>query len=217
MYVYKILNEITGDFYIGKTARTLQQRFKQHQYDAKRGSETIIHRAMRKYGFENFSIQVLEQVEDDLDSKECLWIERLDPLYNMTSGGEGGDTSKSPKYKEYMKMRSELISGENNPFYGKRHTEETKRMISEKKKGTKVSEETKEKLRAANTGKKMSPESIAKSAAAKAKTYYLTDPEGNSIVVNNLSEFCRENGLDQGNMNAMYKGKYKSCKGYTRT
>ena len=33
-------------------------------------------------------------------------------------------------------------SGENHPFYGKHHTEETKQRISETKKGTKLSEET---------------------------------------------------------------------------
>jgi group I intron endonuclease len=216
MYVYKITNDITGDFYVGKTIRSLDARYRQHKNDSKRGSETIIHRAMRKYGFENFSIEVLEEVDSDLDNREVYWISELDPLYNMTSGGEGGDTSKSTKYQEYMKLHSELMSGENNPFYGKRHTEETKLLISEKKKGTKMSAETKRKISKANIGKKMSAESIAKTSEANSKTYYLTDPEGNDIIVSNLSEFCREHNLDQGNMNAMYHGKYKSCKGYKK-
>lgn len=42
--------------------------------------------------------------------------------------------------------------GENNPFYGKKHTIETKNRISEQKIGSKVTEETKEKLRIAFSG-----------------------------------------------------------------
>lgn len=59
--------------------------------------------------------------------------------------------------------------GESNPFWGKRHTEETRRILSEKAKertgeanpffGRQHSEETKEKLRAANVGKKRKPHS----------------------------------------------------------
>ena len=44
-------------------------------------------------------------------------------------------------------------SGENNPFYGKKHTEESKRKMSETKKGTKLSDETKEKLKEKISGK----------------------------------------------------------------
>lgn len=216
MYVYKIVNKINGDFYIGKTSKSIESRWKQHLYYANKGSETYLYKAMKKYGVDNFSIELLEEVEKDLNIREIFWIEKLEPKYNMTSGGDGGDTSNTPKYKEYMKLHSKLISGENNPFYGKKHTEETKRKISEKKKGSKHTEESKKKISAANLGRKMPRDAVERVRLKISKTYYLTDPEGNDIVVTNLSEFCRKMGLDQGNMSAMYKGKYKSCKGWTK-
>lgn len=118
--------------------------------------------------------------------------------------------------EEWKEAHSKRMVGENNPFYGKRHTKETKQKISEKKNGTKMSEETKQKLREANKGKKMPKEAIAKTVAARSKTYYLTSPEGKNIIVTNLTKFCRENGLDQRNMSKMYAGLQKSSKGYIK-
>lgn len=218
MYIYRITNNITQDFYIGKTTQEIEVRFRQHKTKAKGNkSQTILHRAMRKYGVENFTIEIIDTADGDINESEIKWIKELDPLYNMTSGGEGGDTSSSPLYQEYMKTHSNNMSGKNNPFYGKRHSEETKRRISEKKKGTKMSEETKKILSEKNKGKKMPREIVERQRLEKSKTYYLTTPEGDSIIVTNLSEFCRKNNLDQGNMNAMYNGKFKSSKGYRRS
>lgn len=216
MYVYKIINESTGDFYIGKTIRQLEARFKQHQYDAKSGSDTHLHRAMRKHGFDNFKIVLIEQVDGDLDQREIHWISEMQPKYNMTSGGEGGDTSKSEKYQQYMKLHSEFMMGRNNPFYGRSHSEETKRKISEKKTGSRLSEETKRKIGDSARGRKMPREVVERQRAQRSKTYRLINPEGEYIIVTNLSQFCRDNNLDQGNMNAMYAGKYKTCKGYSK-
>ena len=58
----------------------------------------MIHKAMRKYGIENFSISLLEEVEDNLlEEREQYWIKEkntciLEPDgygYNLTFGGEG--------------------------------------------------------------------------------------------------------------------------------
>lgn len=217
MYVYKVTNTITGDLYVGKTVGDIDKRYKGHCYAVDSGSDTHFHRAMRKYGKENFLVEELEHCdESNLNDREKYWISELKPSYNMTVGGDGGDTSSSEKYQEYMKKRPLLMSGENNPFFGKKHSAETKEKISQKKKGTVVSEETKQKLRGINLGKKMSAESIRKTAEAKSKIWYLVTPEGNPIVVKNLNEFCRQNNLDQRNMCNMYNGAYKSSKGYKR-
>ena len=42
--------------------------------------------------------------------------------------------------------KSEMYLGENNPFYGKTHTEEAKAKMSEKRKGRKLTEEWKNKI-----------------------------------------------------------------------
>jgi hypothetical protein len=48
--------------------------------------------------------------------------------------------------KMFAKMLSETRSGENGPFYGKTHTEDTKKKISESHIGMTASDETREKL-----------------------------------------------------------------------
>jgi hypothetical protein len=59
---------------------------------------------MRKYGTENFHIEIIEET-DSPNEREIFWIETLNPDYNMTRGGDGGDTSKSPTWIEGMKHR----------------------------------------------------------------------------------------------------------------
>jgi hypothetical protein len=71
-------------------------------------------------------------------------------LENKTNGGEG-----CPGYiytEEYRKKLSENIKGENNPFYGRKHTDETKQKIRELNIGKKLLEETKEKIKKSMTG-----------------------------------------------------------------
>lgn len=96
-YIYKIVNDINDKIYIGKTIYTPAHRFKEHCKDAKNHKyQSKLHKAMRKYGFEHFSIQVLEECDDSLLSeKEQQYIYSLDTVqngYNITYGGEGETT-----------------------------------------------------------------------------------------------------------------------------
>ena len=78
---------------------------------------------------------------------------------------------RSAKTKQILSEKAKLnFIGEGNPFYGKKHSEETKQKISNSKKGTKShlpmlgkkhSEETKQKISKACTGNKM-PDSMKK-------------------------------------------------------
>lgn len=73
-YIYVITNKINGKQYVGQTSNTIQQRFKEHLYTAKRNEQTRqspIYRAMRKYGIENFIIKELEKCSaEEADEKE---------------------------------------------------------------------------------------------------------------------------------------------------
>jgi hypothetical protein len=51
----------------------------------------------------------------------------------MTDGGEG--VSGWIPGKEWRDKKSKSMKGENNPFYGKQHSDETKALISAKNKG----------------------------------------------------------------------------------
>ena len=56
--------------------------------------------------------------------------------------------------QEYSRLQSERIRGENNPMWGKTHTEEARRAIREKNTGKKLTEEQIARQIAAQTGRK---------------------------------------------------------------
>jgi group I intron endonuclease len=114
--IYKITNTITDDCYVGYTSLSLEARFKKHYYNHQ-NVDTYLYRAMRKYGFDNFKIECLQE-DGNLHEDEDLWIGKLEPTYNMRPGGTGGDTSSSPNYKKAMENRRSYV-GEGNPQYGK--------------------------------------------------------------------------------------------------
>lgn len=116
--IYIITNNLNGKRYIGKTTQPLEKRWYQHCKNAEYGKDTYLYKAMRKYGADCFTCEYLA---DGLDDEEVLLIEKLSPEYNMTSGGDGGDTSFSPNYKTALSRRN--YKGNNNPNYGKRGTD----------------------------------------------------------------------------------------------
>ena len=106
-FVYKITNNINNAVYIGITARDYKIRWNEHlnylgqDYDSQKNS--LLHRALLKYGKQNFSFEVIEET-DNLDEREKFWINYYhsyikDPNYingyNMTSGGKDS-TNFSP-------------------------------------------------------------------------------------------------------------------------
>ena len=98
MFIYKLINNINGDFYVGKTVKSLTDRFRLHRNTANHGSKYYIHNAMRHYGFVNFTIEPIETVDDELilNEREIYWIETLKPKYNMHDGGQGGSKKGRP-------------------------------------------------------------------------------------------------------------------------
>ena len=124
MEIYRIVNTITGDDYIGKTGIGIQKRLRTHYYKSNTGSQTYLHRAIRKYGIDHFTTELMEsQVpQTQINVRESFWIDKFKPTYNLTSGGEGGDTSNSPNYIAGMKRRSRILTDEH-----KRNISETLR------------------------------------------------------------------------------------------
>jgi group I intron endonuclease len=132
--IYLITNKETGDTYVGYTSKSLNERFKSHQYAANSGSKTYLHKAMRKYGIDSFTI---EKIADGSYNEEIEWIEKLLPSYNLTKGGEGGDTSNSPNFRQAMIVyHSKKHIDEYATFgmLGKKHTSETKEKQSQARK-----------------------------------------------------------------------------------
>ena len=152
-YIYKVTNLINGKIYIGKHKSS---KFDKYYY----GSGKIILRALKKYGKENFSIQVLEDgdSEEDLIAKERKWIKYFDSTnsdigYNILEGGEN-PIYFGEQHPMYGKHHTEEANNKNRLAHiGKHHSEETKKKISEGNKGKTISEEHKKKISEANKGR----------------------------------------------------------------
>ena len=92
-YIYQITNDINGKIYIGKTERSVEERWQEHQRNRDKESckDRPLYRAMNKYGIEHFHIEVLEET-DTPEERETYWIEQKQSFkygYNATIGGDG--------------------------------------------------------------------------------------------------------------------------------
>jgi len=121
---------------------------------------------VNKYGYE------IKFIVRNVSEGDSFWLEerlikafgRIDlgtgPLINFTNGGEG--MSGHVCSEETKRKMSEARRGGT-------HSEETRRKISEANKGKKLSEETRRKLSEAHRGKKHSEESKRKMSETKKK------------------------------------------------
>lgn len=89
MEIYKITNLINHKVYIGKDATSDKNYY---------GSGVYIKKAILKYGKNNFTKEVIDKCDnyEELSIKEKYWINYYKNnnsiLYNLTDGGDGGDT-----------------------------------------------------------------------------------------------------------------------------
>jgi group I intron endonuclease len=94
--IYKITNKITGKSYIGQSINT-SKRIKEHFWKATCSKDvsfnSILHQAIRKYGAENFEIEILKECTvEELDELEKHYIKMYDTIspngYNILEGGQ---------------------------------------------------------------------------------------------------------------------------------
>ena len=133
-YIYMIENLINNKKYIGKRICRCDI-----EHDKYLGSGKILKQAIQKYGKENFRKTILEicSTKDELNNKEKYWIKHFDAcnsdlFYNIAEGGDGGNTFMYLPTEEQNRIRqiqSQYSSGENNPMYGKHHSQNTKEKI----------------------------------------------------------------------------------------
>lgn len=174
MIIYKITNLINNKIYIGQTVSSIEKRWGQHWSDSR--SKGVLIKAIKKYGKENFKIEEIDKALTihDLNEKETYWIEHYkstDPIigYNLMSGGanQRHDERSKKHMSDIMKVRSHMIgkSGNLHPFYGAKHTPETRLKMKEARKFQKrnpPTEETKALMRQKALGRKRTIEAIEK-------------------------------------------------------
>lgn len=108
-YIYQITNDINGKIYIGKTERTIEERFKEHCKDAYRREfeKRPLYSAMRKYGIEHFHVEMLEET-DSPEEREIYWIEAKRSFKNGYNATFGGDGKHYIDYNLVLAMYAEL-------------------------------------------------------------------------------------------------------------
>lgn len=150
-YIYKTTNLITNKFYIGQKHSEV---FLGEKY---LGSGKRLNDSIKHYGKENFKVELIEEIESKelMDEREIYWI----AYYNATNPDIGYNISEGGNVNRTM-------IGINNPFYMKKHSEESKKLMSEHNArpmlGKHHSEETKEKIASGNRGKVVSNEAREK-------------------------------------------------------
>jgi len=120
MYIYLIVNHVTGKYYVGQHKGNNLKRYLQQKFGhAKRGesSRSYLYNSMRKHGREAFTIHALlsdVQTKAELDQHEKNFIAFLksqDPEYgyNICRGGEGFTGPHSEEAKKKNAAASRLM------------------------------------------------------------------------------------------------------------
>lgn len=169
MVIYLTTNLINGKKYIGRDSKNDPKYF---------GSGHALLRAMKKYGKHNFKKEIIEECAsfDELERREEYWLNYYDAggseeFYNMHNHSSGGalgmnitqetrkklrDLNLGKKLSEETKRKmSESTKGKKNHFFGKTHSEESRKKIKEARRNQviHISDETKRKIRDSQKGK----------------------------------------------------------------
>lgn len=181
--IYKYTSP-SNKVYIGQTIHE-HVRYMRHKRSE---GDTKFCRAIRKYGFENFTYEVIftidnedrKRIKEKLDFMERYYIRKFHAYengYNMTLGGDGAAGTKHTE--EFNRKISERMK-ENNPAWNM--TDEWRLHIGDSQRGKKMSQEfckkTSERMKANNPMK--NPDVAAKSAAAQ-KGKHLSEEQKKKI------------------------------------
>lgn len=157
--VYLIINTKNNKYYVGSSVN-ISKRWINHQRCLKLGihKNPILQNSYNKYGSDSFVFIILQKtncIKSEILSYEQFWLDMLfdicpECLYNICKSATstlGRTLSKETKEKiskshkgkklsyETRKKMCESHKGNNNGMYGKKHTEETKIIQSQHKRG----------------------------------------------------------------------------------
>ena len=130
MIIYKTTNVVNGKIYVGKDTTNNPKYL---------GSGLILKKAIKKYGVKNFKKEIIECCNslEELNEREMFWITTLNSVnkkigYNISNGGDGGDTfsGHDDKTKKKLQIKYSIIQKKNwkSKSYRKKHHDSLKRM-----------------------------------------------------------------------------------------
>ena len=143
--IYLLINLKNGHSYVGSSINLLlrMRSYLNNSYlKSSKNNNMPIVKALIKYGQDEFALLILEYVEVKmLAIRETYWINSILPYYNVLK--QGYSTLGYKHTEETKGLLSELrinkthsietkalitkrLTGENNPFYGKAHSKESK-------------------------------------------------------------------------------------------
>jgi group I intron endonuclease len=232
MIIYKITNKVNGKSYIGQTIQPLKRRWQQHCWPSNKGKKTVLYRAIKKYGKENFiieeiytsfSIEELNRAEDILIKTHNTML----PIgYNIKPGGNRPGFSEETRKKQSEAKKKGFIpwnkglTKEDDPRIGNQGAKWLDHPNFGKPgywKDKRIPREYVEKMRASKIGK---PFTITekylnsrKEVGKKLQIKILCHQNG--IVYSSFKEAEQELNISSGNISRVVSGKQKHIKGYT--
>lgn len=176
--VYKLTNLKNGKLYIGETIN-LKQRHDGYKRQIKQvdGSD-IISRALRKYGFDGFKLEIIESYpygtsKKVLVQREAFWIK----FFSATNKKIGYNICNFGTNAKGIKFFGKRLSSFKSPNKGKKLSQEWKDKIGNANKGKKRTDEQRKKMSEDGMGRAGHPHDeetkkrISKSHTGKRKAY----------------------------------------------
>lgn len=120
-HIYCFTNQINQKKYIGQSINPPEERYRLHKSNHLNPKsseyESVIHRAMRKYGFENFKFEILANYIDDfelLNDLETYYIAQFDCQipngYNIDPGGKNCTRNISESARDKLRWTRGALS-----------------------------------------------------------------------------------------------------------
>jgi group I intron endonuclease len=140
--IYKITSP-TNKVYIGRTS-DFKRRMTEHKQGAySKKYNNSLYRAIRKYGWDNMTKEIIIEVEPEkaqkIEEELIIAHNSVRKGYNDTFAGGGGSLWEgrrdTDEYMEFTNKMSEMNLGNKNPMYGKTHSKSAIQKQKEKAKG----------------------------------------------------------------------------------
>jgi hypothetical protein len=118
--IYKVVNDLDDEVYVGKTCQTLNSRFGDHKSDCRHyvgERKFFVH--LQTLGIEHFRIELIEdypcETKAELEKRETYWIETLPGTLNTYKSYSEfrdlaeGDTKRTEYMRQHAQKRREKL------------------------------------------------------------------------------------------------------------